>query len=202
MLTSLPLSRFLASLRSSDPTPGGGSAAALAGAAGASLLAMVAALPKARASNPADLDRLKGAGDRSTALAERLESLIDRDSEAYELVMSAYRLPKGTEEEKRARSARIQDAVRGAIEAPLEVMRACADAIVEAAAVASLGNANAASDVEVGLELLMAGLKGARANVEINLGNVKDASYVGNVQAELTRVQREAVAAARAARPD
>ena len=202
MLTSLSLSRFLASLRSSDPTPGGGSAAALAGAAGASLLAMVAALPKARASNPDDLDRLKGAGDRSTALAERLESLIDRDSEAYELVMSAYRLPKGTEEEKRARSARIQDAARGAIEAPLEVMRACADAIVEAAAVASLGNANAASDVEVGLELLMAGLKGARANVEINLGSVKDASYVGNVQAELTRVQQEAVAAARAARPD
>jgi formiminotetrahydrofolate cyclodeaminase len=202
MLTSLPLSRFLNALRSPDPTPGGGSAAALAGAAGASLLAMVSALPKPRAASPADLDRLKNAGERCTAAAERLESLIDRDAVAYDAVMAAYRLPKGSDDERRVRSERIQGAMRGAIDVPLEVMRTCGDALIEAASVAALGNANAASDVEVGIALLAAGLEGARANVEINLGTVKDEVYVAAVRTEAGRVQMAAdTAVASAHRP-
>jgi formiminotetrahydrofolate cyclodeaminase len=200
MLTSLPLSGFLAALRSPDPTPGGGSAAALAGAAGASLLAMVSALPKPRAASPADLDRLKIAGERCTAAAERLESLIDRDAEAYDAVMAAYRLPRGSDDEKRARSERIQKAMRGAIDVPLEVMRTCGEAAVEAASIAPLGNPNAASDVEVGLALLAAGLQGARANVEINLGAVKDEGYIAAVRAEAERTQKAADTAAASAR--
>ena len=125
-LTRKTVTELLEDFRSPAPTPGGGSAAALAGAVGASLLAMVAGLPKPRAARrDEDLRCLRDAGERCTALATDLEALVDRDSEAYELVVSAYRLPKGTDDEKAARARGIQDALKAAIAAPLEVMRAC-----------------------------------------------------------------------------
>jgi formiminotetrahydrofolate cyclodeaminase len=180
---------FLAAVRSPDPTPGGGSAAALAGAMGASLLAMVAGLPKSRASTEQDAQRLRAAGERATALAGELATLIDRDREAYDLVLAAYKKPKGTDEEKAARSAAVQEGMRAAIAAPLEVMRACAAAAELGPAVGALGLASASSDVQVGLELLRAGLRGATLNVEINLESVKDAGYAATVRAEIDRLQ-------------
>jgi formiminotetrahydrofolate cyclodeaminase len=176
---------LLTAFQSSDPTPGGGSASALAGAIGASLLAMVAGLPKSRAGTQQQRTRLEDARGKCAALSTELARLIDRDSEAYELVMAAYRGPKGSDEEKAARAAAIQDALRAAIAAPLDVMRACAAAIGEGPVVASLGNASAASDVEVGVELLTAGLRGAKLNVEINLGSIKDAAYVAKIRDEV-----------------
>ena len=128
-LTHKSVKTLLEEFRSAAPTPGGGSASALAGAVGASLLAMVAGLPKPRASGDEDLQTLREAGQRSAALAIELEGLVDRDSEAYELVVSAYRLPKGTDEEKAVRARRIQEALVVAIAAPLDVMRACRAAI-------------------------------------------------------------------------
>jgi formiminotetrahydrofolate cyclodeaminase len=181
-LAGKSLSTLLEEFRSAAPTPGGGSAAALAGALGASLLAMVASLPKPRATIDADLQRLGNAGARCTDLARRLEALIDRDAEAYDRVVSAYRLPKGSDAEKAARSAAIQAALKDAIEVPLDVMRACATAIDNAAVIAALGNANASSDVGVGVELLRAGRRGAQLNVEINLESVKDPEYVSAVR--------------------
>jgi formiminotetrahydrofolate cyclodeaminase len=153
---------------------------------------MVAHLPKPRASTEEDLARLEEAGERCTALALALEALVDRDSEAYELVVSAYRLPKGTDEEKAARSVRIQEALKAAIEAPLDVMRACASGIARGPVLVACGNPNALSDVQVGLELLRAGLRGARLNVEINLGSVKDAAYAAGVGAEIERLSANA----------
>lgn len=181
--------QFLAAVRSPDPTPGGGSAAALAGAMGASLLAMVAGLPKSRAATEEDARRLEAAGERATARAEELATLIDRDSEAYDLVVAAYKKPKGTDEEKAARSAAVQDGMRAAIAAPLAVMRACAAAAQEGLVVGELGLLSASSDVQVGLELLRAGLRGAKLNVEINLESVKDAGYIATVREEIERLQ-------------
>lgn len=151
---------------------------------------MVAGLPKSRATTDEDRQRLQAAGDRCAALALELTALVDRDSNAYDLVTAAYRRPKATEEEKAARSAGIQEALRSAIAAPLDVMRACAAGIDQGVIVASLGNASAASDVQVGLELLGAGLRGARLNVEINLGSVKDPTYVEKIREEATRMVR------------
>lgn len=187
-LTDRTTHELLAAFRASDPTPGGGSASALAGATGASLLAMVAGLPKAVAATPEEVGLLHAAAARCSDVALRLEALIDRDSEAYEMVVEAYRLPKGTDDEKAARSARIQEAMRQAIEAPLDVMRACRGAIEDAAVIARLGNPNAWSDVTVGLQLLGAGLRGAMVNVEINLGSVKDREYAGGVESEVARL--------------
>jgi len=180
---------FLAAVRSPDPTPGGGSSAALAGAMGASLLAMVAGLPTSRAATGEDARRLKAAGERSTALADEMATLIDRDSEAYDLVLAAYKKPKGTDDEKAARSAAIQEAMRTAISAPLEVMRACAAAAEQGVVVGELGLLSASSDVQVGLELLRAGMRGAKLNVEINLESVKDAGYAATIREEIERVQ-------------
>ena len=195
-LTQKSIAELLEDFRSSAPTPGGGSAAALAGAVGASLLTMVAALPKPRAASDEDLETLRLAGERCAALARKLEDLVDRDSAAYELVMAAYRQPKGSDEEKALRATAIQQALKSAIAAPLEVMRACGAAARNGQVARRLGNANAASDVEVGLELLRAGLRGARLNVEINLGSVKDSGYVEDVRREIQQLSESDAGAA------
>jgi len=187
-LTARSVADLLAAFRSPAPTPGGGSAAALAGAVGASLLAMVAGLPKPRAATEEDVQRLRAAGERCAALAAELESLVDKDSDAYDLVMGAYKRPKGSDEEKAARSAAIQAAMRDAIAAPLSVMRNSAAAAEQGVVVAALGNPSASSDVRVGFELLGAGLRGARLNVEINLDSVKDAEYVAGIRVEVERL--------------
>jgi formiminotetrahydrofolate cyclodeaminase len=168
-LTSMSVSELLAAFRSAEPTPGGGSGAALAGAVGASLFAMVAGLPKSQATTDAERWDLSEAGGRCASLATQLEALIDQDSHAYSLVVGAFRLPKGTEDEKAARSAAIQKAMIAATEAPLEVMRRCAQALGEG-------------------PVIGAALKGAQQNVEVNLGSVKDAEYVQHVRAEVARL--------------
>jgi len=191
-LSDQPLVDLLAAFRSSDPTPGGGSASALGGAIGASLLAMVAGLPKPRIRTPEEDQQLAAARTRCTTISDRLAALMDRDSAAYDGVVAAFRLPKNSEDEKAARSVRIQEALRAATEAPLEVMRACLEAIQLAETVAAFGNTNAASDVQVGLELLGAGLRGAGMNVAINLTSLKDQAYVAAMKKEMQALEREA----------
>jgi formiminotetrahydrofolate cyclodeaminase len=183
-LAQRPFVDLLTAFRSPQPTPGGGSASALAGAVGASLLAMVAALGKPEAESDDDVERLHSAGERCASLSDRLTVLMDEDSAAYDDVIGAFKLPKRTDAEKSARSLRIQEALRGATEVPLEVMRACAEALRQGAIVARFGNRNARSDAQVAVELLAAGMRGARLNVDINLQSLKDVAYVKAVRDE------------------
>jgi formiminotetrahydrofolate cyclodeaminase len=183
---------LLASFQSPEPTPGGGSASALGGAVGAALLAMVAGLGKPRAQTNDETARLASAQVRCAALSDSLAALMDRDSDAYDLVVAAFRSPRSTDPERAARTLQIQEALRAATEAPLDVMRACAEAIGQAALVAVLGNRNASSDVRVGLELLGAGLRGARLNVEVNLASMKDPAFIAEVRTETDRLAAEA----------
>ena len=194
-LSQQPFTDLLRAFRSPDPTPGGGSASALAGAVGASLLAMVAALPKSRAETEEDARRLRAAGERCAAVSDRLAALIDEDSRAYDDVVAAFKLPKTSDAEKSARSIRVQEALRGATEVPLDVIRTSVDALEQGAVVAEFGNPNARSDVQVGLELIGAAVRGARLNVDINLETVKDEAYVTAVREEAETL---AQAAARA----
>ena len=189
-LTGLPLSELIARFRSTSPTPGGGSASALAGALGAALLAMVAAMPKNRASTDAETSQLQSAAGQCSALSDVLLDLVDRDSEAYEGVMAAYRLPKASDDEKAVRKTAIQAAMRKAAETPLEAMRRASEALGSAPVIARLGNANAASDVVVAVELLLAAAHGARANVEINLESLDDAAYVARLKEEVSEIDR------------
>ena len=191
-LAQLPFTELLKSFQSREPTPGGGSASALAGAVGASLLAMVAGLPQPRVQDPEEAQRLTAVGARSIAIGDHLSVLMDRDSDAYNLVVTAFRLPKATGGEQHARARQIQDALRAATDAPLDVMRACADAMQLAGDVAALGNRNASSDVQVAIELLRAALRGARVNVDVNLASITDESYATGVRTEVERLIVEA----------
>lgn len=194
MLTRQSVHDHLAALASPSPTPGGGSASALAAAAGVRLLMMVCALPKTRRNSDEDRRALAEAMGRLRPLGEDLEALIDRDCDAYDAVVAAYKLSKATDDEQGARTEAIQKALRQATETPLEVMRQCAAALTEASTVAAHGSRNAASDVGVGLELLGAGLRGARLNVEINLDGLSDREYADRVRQEAAALAKRAEA--------
>src|SRR4051812_19243252 len=117
---------LLDAFAAADPTPGGGSASALAGAVAASLLQMVASMPKSKTNAVAEREALDEANTEIVQLRETLTALVDRDADAYDLVVAAFRKPKATDDDKAARKAAIQDATRVATEIPLETMKACA----------------------------------------------------------------------------
>src|SRR5262245_28063865 len=124
MLIEKRVTELLDAFSSPDPTPGGGSAAALAGAVGASLLMMVAGLPKTKSNTPEERAALDAALATLTPLRQSLTALVDRDTDAYNLVVAAFRKPKNTPEEKAARTEAIQTAMQIATEVPLETMEA------------------------------------------------------------------------------
>jgi len=186
----LSLAQLLDAFASNQPVPGGGSAAALAGAVGASLLIMVAGLPKTRHGTDEERSALTAAAARLRPLRDELASLIDRDSEAYTSVINAYRLPRSTDAEQAARRDAIDEAMRAATEAPLATIRACERAMREAEVIVSSGAASASSDVAVGIELLKTAARGAGMNVDTNLAAVKDDEYVKRVSQELRDLEQ------------
>ena len=192
MLVDKSVSELLRAFSSTDPTPGGGSASALASSVGASLLMMVAGLPKTRTNAPEERTALQDASNQIGTLRDRLAAAIDADTAAYDRVVAAYRLPKTSADEQSARQAAIQAALREATDVPLDVMRWSAQALEHAVAIARYGLPSAASDIGVGVALLKAGAAGARLNVDINVGSVKDLSYADAVRSE-TRQLSDAV---------
>ena len=187
---------LLTAFSSTDPTPGGGSASALASAVGASLLIMVAGLPKTRNGSEDDRVALTTAAGRLAGIRTQLTHAIDADTTAYDQVVAAYTLPKASADEQSARKAAIQQALRAATDVPLGVVRLSATALTEATAFAARGHRAAASDIGVAVALLRAGTRGARLNVEINAGSISDAAYADAVVAEAARVSDAAARAA------
>lgn len=194
------VSDLLDAFASNEPVPGGGSAAALAGAIGVSLLVMVAGISKTRTGAPEEAADLAEASARLRPLRDELLSLVDEDSAAYESVMAAMRLPKETEPQKQARRAAIQDAMRAATEVPLETMRVCQQALRGALVVAGAGNRNASSDTGVAVELLVAAVTGASMNVDVNVKSLTDAAFAGRVAEERAELEADALADARRTR--
>lgn len=188
----MTVGQLLDALASSEPTPGGGTAAAIAGAMGASLLVMVTGLAKSRNNTDEEKAALGKARTVLQPLTTDLARLADADSASFNAVMAAYRLPKGTDEEKAARSRAIQDALRGATIAPLDTLRTCADVLAQAQAVAQHGNRAAASDAGVAVALLRAAAAGAYANVRANLGSIKDEGFKSSTDAEAGRLSAAA----------
>jgi formiminotetrahydrofolate cyclodeaminase len=153
---------------SPDPTPGGGSAAALGGALGAALVAMVCAMEKTRSGAPAERARLDTALGWAGEAGARLRALVDEDAAAYDGVVAAFRRPKTTDDEKAARRAAIAAAMALATRVPLETAEACLVVMRAAQEAIAHGNANARSDALTAKALAFAGLVGAASNVEIN----------------------------------
>jgi formiminotetrahydrofolate cyclodeaminase len=185
---------LLDAFASNQPVPGGGSASALAGAVGASLLIMVATLPKTRSGTEEERTQLNAAAERLRPLRDELASLIDRDSDAYTSVIDAFRLPRSNEVEKDARRTSIDAAMRAATEAPLATLRVCEQVMRDAKTIAAGGAPSASSDVAVAIELLKTAARGAALNVDTNLESIKNAEYAGRVNEERRRLE-QAIAA-------
>lgn len=192
MLIQTPLNDLLAAFASPDPTPGGGSAAAMASAVGVSLLMMVAGLPKTRSNTDEERAALKEARAALAPVQRDLTAAIDEDTAAYLEVVAAYKLPKTSEPEQTARRQAIQRAMQHATDVPLRVMRLSAAALEQALVVARHGHRAAASDAGVGIALLSAGLEGARLNVATNIGSLADPAEGERVRQEAERLHAAA----------
>lgn len=188
-LATLSVEELLRRLASGDPTPGGGSASALVGALGASLVSMVCNLTLGReryAEFAAEARALQAEAD---ALRERLQQGIDEDAAAYDRVIATYRLPRGTDDEKAARTAAIQTATHEAALVPLVLVEASATVIDLAERALGKTNPNAASDLAVAALLGVAGMDGAAANVEVNLASLKDEQVKAEIADRLAKAR-------------
>jgi methenyltetrahydrofolate cyclohydrolase len=190
----MSVAELLDALASPNPTPGGGTAAAIAGAMGTSLLVMVAGLAKSKNNTDDEKAALATARDVLLPLTVRLRQLADADAESFDRVMAAYRLPKIADDEKATRTRAIQSALQGATVVPLDTLRACAQALAQARAVAEHGNASAASDAGVAIGLLGAAAAGADANVRTNLEGIKDEAFKTSTSAEASLLSAAAAA--------
>ena len=181
MDTLAPLDNFIDRLASGDPTPGGGSAAAMAGAAGAALVAMVARLTIGRKRYAEVEPQMEAVLQRAEVLRTRLTALVQEDADAYNQVSAAYKLPKSSDQEQAGRATAIQAAMQAASLTPLETAQACAEVIALAEQVVAQGNVNARTDGGVGALLANAGLQGAALNVEVNLESIGDPHFIAMV---------------------
>lgn len=184
----MSIADFLDRLASGEPTPGGGSAAALAGALGAALASMVCNFtlgkPEFAEVGP-EVQRLL---DETEAARAGLEFGIEADTAAFGLVARAYKLPRGTEAEKQARLAAIRAASLGAARAPLEMVRLAARVLDLCTRLAEIGNPRVLSDVVVAAFLARAALHGAAVSVEINLPQLKGDAFWDEARTELDRL--------------
>jgi formiminotetrahydrofolate cyclodeaminase len=176
---------FLEELAASSATPGGGAAAALAGAMGAGLVGMACRLTIGRERFADVADKLSAVLEEAETLRIRLTELADADSQAFDQVMAAYRLPKEMEAERVARGEAVQSALQTATQVPLETARACATVIALAAQAIDKINPNALGDAGAGALLADAGLKSAQFNVAINLADIHDHRFVRETEGDL-----------------
>jgi len=188
---ALSLEQFLDALASEAPTPGGGTGAAVAGAMGAALARMVAALTLSREKYASAHDVVRPIAEAAGLARIEFLDLAREDSQAYDEVVAARKLPRNTEEEKATRTHRIAVANRRATEVPMRTARAAVRLLAALPELAEKGNPNAASDVGAASLLLDACVEGALLNVGINLSGVEEADFVSEMQKETAILQEE-----------
>jgi formiminotetrahydrofolate cyclodeaminase len=185
---------YLDDAASNAPAPGGGSVSACVGALGAALVSMVCNLTRGREAFVAVEGEIQALVVRSEEARARLEQLLQDDTVAYNAVVDAYRMPKGTEGEQAARSAAIQAGLRIAADVPLEICRVAVEVCRLSKTAARLGNPQAVTDAGIGAVLGEAAAVGASLNVLINLGSMKDKVCVDSATAEVDALLVEAAA--------
>ena len=185
-LVKLDLRRFCNETLSDSPAPGGGSVAALMGALGISLGGMVANLSAGKRGWEDKLRYFSDWAVKAQQMKDEMLLLVDEDTAAFNEVMAAFALPKGSTKEKSTRSAAIENANKLAAEVPLRVMQTASKAYDLLAEMAARGNPASISDVGVGLLAVRACVEGAGMNVRINVANLKDekikTSFLNKVQ--------------------
>jgi len=188
---------FINEVDSVSPAPGGGSVSALVSAISAALARMVGHLTVGK-KKYAELDAsIKKEFEESFAKMEKLKNeliiLIDEDTDNFNLVMDAYKMPKETDEEKAVRSKAIESATIKATKTPLKVVTLSLEVLKLLNIFIEHGNKNALSDVGVAALLALAGLKGAILNVKINIPSIKDAILVEDLKAKCKACYDEGV---------
>jgi formiminotetrahydrofolate cyclodeaminase len=190
-LVDLTVAQFVEELSSGSPSPGGGSASALAGALAAALAAMVAALTIGKERYKRVEDELKEVSRRAAYLKTRMICLVGEDSQAFDTLLAARRLPLDSAEAKGKREAEIQMATKRAAEIPLELARQSLEILKLAEVVVRLGNVNAISDSGVAALLGEAAFRGGVYNVKINLSSLTDETYKKAVEQELGALEEQ-----------
>ena len=173
-LIDMQVKEYLKVLKSDAPAPGGGSVSALAGAQGVALFSMVADLTLGKEKYADDQEICRKAKERGASLFAELVESVDRDTEAFNLVSAAFKMPKETDEEKAARKQAIADGTLVATEVPFHTMELGYEGLMLAKSMIGRSNPNAASDLGVAILNLTGCIKGAWLNVKINLPGVKD----------------------------
>lgn len=192
-MTHGSMDEFLDRLASGDPTPGGGSAAAIMGAMGAALVSMVCNVSFGKKGCEAAEPELKNMLVSSEELRRRLTALVAEDIAAFDSLMAAYKLPKSSDAEKSLRAETIQGSLKRATEVPLECARACAQVVQMARRAAQLGYRHVISDVGVGVAAADAALRSAALNVFINAPALKDRRFAEQALGEIERLAEASV---------
>lgn len=183
-LAELKTAEFVDLLASDAPAPGGGSAAALEGALGAALTAMVCGLTVGKKKYAEFQELAEEAQKKATDLKARFVDVMDRDTEAFNVVSAAFGMPKATDEEKAARSAAIQKGLEGCTKTPFEMMELAVETLELTASILGKSNDSAASDLGVSALSLRAAIQGAWLNVLINIGSLKNKELAEDYRAK------------------
>ena len=192
-LASSSVDGFLSNLASSSPAPGGGSVAALSGALSAALSSMVCNLTLGKKKYDDVQEDIKEIVRKSENLREQLTELIDEDTTAFNDVIKAFKMPKDTDEQKKKRSEAIQKGYKKAAMVPLKTAEVCKQTIDVAELVAEKGNVNSITDAGVAGLMGEAGVHAAALNVKINLGSIKDTSFVEETTQKLSSIESVAI---------
>ncbi len=188
----LTVIEFIDALGSDAPTPGGGTAAAIAGAMGASLMEMVAALTLTRDKYSESHAAVRPIAQAAASARLEFLRLAREDSEAYELVVAARRLAKDTDSQKATRSEALAIASRRATEVPMRTAQLAARVLAALPELVEKGNPSAASDAGSAALLLEAAAESALLNVGVNLGGISDVAFVAKMQRETAQIQNDA----------
>ncbi|HUV36432.1 MAG TPA: glutamate formimidoyltransferase [Patescibacteria group bacterium] len=193
-LAGMTVNAFADILSTDAPAPGGGSVSALCGALSGALSAMVAALTHGKTGYEKSFDEMERIGIEGQRLKDEFLADVDRDTDAFNRVMDAMRLPKKTDEEQAARAAAIEEATREATLVPFGVLRRTREAAELARAVAESGNRNSVSDAGVAALNARAAAEGAYLNVKINLPGIGDKKLRSDTLSEAGTIRAEVVA--------
>ena len=191
LLVSFKINNFLNELSSSSPAPGGGSVAALSGAIGSALSEMVCNLTIGKNEYIKEqkliIDNLK----KSEKLRYKLTELIDSDTNAFNDVIKAFKMPKKTDDEIQKRKEAIQIGYKKAALIPFETAKTCYEILDIAYILAKKGNKNSITDAAVSAIMANAGVKSAILNVKINIGSIKDEKFVKNLEKKIIDIEKE-----------
>ncbi len=193
-LVSLAVTDFVDEVSSDSPAPGGGSVAALAGSLGSALAAMVGNLSVGKKGYEEDAAELASMASQAQSTKAELLGIVDRDTEAFDAVLEAARLPKATEEQKTLRATRMEEANRLAALVPMATARSCLKVMEHCLVAVEKGNRNSVTDGAVGALMAMAGLEGALLNVKINLNSVTDKAFSAGLAEESAALRRSSEA--------